>query len=61
MLRGAVASTNYATSSNVAVLAENKYPMLIRLAFVRAIAFFNYINYIICYAAFSVLVSALKF
>ncbi|WP_435185645.1 DUF5658 family protein [Halobellus sp. EA9] len=37
MRRGAVASTNCATSSSIEVLAENKYPLLIGLVFVRAI------------------------
>jgi len=37
MVRGAVASTNCATSSSTEVLAENKYPLLIGLVFVRAI------------------------
>ncbi len=37
MVRGAVASTNCATSSSIEVLAENKYPLLIGLVFVRAI------------------------
>ena len=37
MVRGAVASTNCAASSSIEVLAENKYPLLIGLVFVRAI------------------------
>ena len=37
MVRGAVASTNCATSSSIEVLAENKYPLLIGLVFLRAI------------------------
>jgi hypothetical protein len=37
MVRGAVASTNCATRSNIEVLAENKYPLLIGLVLVRAI------------------------
>ncbi|WP_435100356.1 DUF5658 family protein [Halorubrum sp. N11] len=37
MVRGAVAPTNCATSGNIAVLAENKYPLLIGLVLVRAI------------------------
>ncbi|WP_372608217.1 DUF5658 family protein [Halorientalis litorea] len=37
MVRGAVASTNCAPSSSIEVLAENKYPLLIGLVFVRAI------------------------
>jgi hypothetical protein len=36
-MRRAVASTNCATSSSIEVLAENKYPLLIGLVFVRAI------------------------
>ena len=37
MVRGAVTSTNCATSSSIEVLAENKYPLLIGLVFLRAI------------------------
>jgi hypothetical protein len=37
MKRGSVTATNCATSGNIAALAENKYPLLIGLVFVRAI------------------------
>ena len=37
MKRGTVTATNCATSGNIAVLAQNKYPLLIGLILVRAI------------------------